>query len=85
MQCRGRLRQRLHPRLHLADRRRPAVDQHQRFAVAVDLVIELDAVHVGVAAARWFHLRFPSRGRRFKRSWNPAAQPNAEPTIFSVV
>ena len=25
------------------------MDQHQRFALAVDLVIELDAVHVGIA------------------------------------
>src|SRR5258705_11756475 len=51
------LRQRLYPSLHLADRRQPAMDQHQRFALAVDLVIELDAVHISVAAARRFHLR----------------------------
>jgi hypothetical protein len=54
----ARLRQRLHPSLHLADCRQPAMDQNQRFALAVDLVIEIDAVHVSVAAARWFHLRF---------------------------
>jgi hypothetical protein len=51
-----RLRQRLHPSLHLADCRQPAMDQHQGFALAIDLVIELDAVHVRLAAAHWFHL-----------------------------
>ena len=50
------LRQGLHPSLHLDDRRQPAMDQHQRVALAVDLVIELDAVHVSVAAAHQFHL-----------------------------
>jgi hypothetical protein len=30
-----RLRQRLHPSLHLTNGRQPAVDQYQRFAVAV--------------------------------------------------
>src|SRR6266849_214728 len=51
------LRQRLHPSLHLADRRQPAMDQHQGFALAVDLVIESDTVYISVAAAHRFHLR----------------------------
>ena len=43
------LRQRLEQRGHFADRHQAAVQQHQRFALPVDLVIELDAVHVGIA------------------------------------
>jgi hypothetical protein len=40
-----RLRQWLDPPLHFADRGQPSMDQHKRFALAVDLVIELDAIH----------------------------------------
>jgi hypothetical protein len=50
-----RLRQRLHPALHLADRGQPSMEQNQRFALAVDLVIEVDAIHMRVAAADRFH------------------------------
>jgi hypothetical protein len=50
-----RLCQRLHPALGLADRGQPSMDQHQRFGLAVDLVIEVDAIHMRVAAADWFH------------------------------
>src|ERR1700722_4542204 len=57
----ARLRQRLHPSLHLADCRQPAMDQNQRFALAVDLGIAIDAVPLSVAAARWFHLRFHAK------------------------
>src|SRR5207245_3580856 len=49
------LRQRVHPSLHLVNRRQATMDKHQRFALAVDLAIELDAVHISVAAAGWFH------------------------------
>jgi hypothetical protein len=33
------------------------MDQHQGFALAVDLVIEPDTVYISVAAAHRFHLR----------------------------
>jgi len=55
------LSRRLHPSLHLADRRQPTMNQHQRFALAVDLVIELDAVHISVVTAHHFHLRLSWR------------------------
>src|SRR5260221_10901851 len=55
-----RLRQRLHPSLHLADRRQPAMDQHQGFALAVDLVVEPDTVYIGISAAYRLHLRLSS-------------------------
>jgi hypothetical protein len=32
------------------------MDQHQGFALAIDLVIELDTIHVSVAAVHQFHL-----------------------------
>ncbi len=56
------LRQWLHPSLHLANGCQPAMDQHQRFALAIDLVINLDAIHRCEAEAHRFHLRPSSLG-----------------------
>ena len=41
--------QRLEQRHHLANRHQAAVQHDQRFTLSVDLVIEFDALHVGVA------------------------------------
>ncbi len=62
---RARLRQRLHPSLYLADCRQPARDQSERFALAVDLVIELDAVRVSAGRRSLVSSPLPCRCRRF--------------------
>ena len=62
---RARLRRPLHPSLYLADCRQPARDQNQRFALAVDLVIELDAVRVSLSRRSLVSSPLPCRCRRF--------------------
>ena len=61
---RARLSRTLHPSLYLADCRQPARDQNQRFALAVDLVIELDAVRVSVSRRSLVSSPLPCRCRR---------------------
>src|SRR6185312_10976747 len=67
--------ERLHPSLHFADRRQPAMDEHERLALAVHLVIQLDPVHIRVAAGRRFHLCLTSGGRCTRLLGSGTAKP----------
>ena len=51
------------------------MDQDQGLALAVDLVIELYAIHISVAALRWIQIRFP-RGRPTSDQLNRSRTPH---------